>query len=111
MDVVQGANLALRFLLELAALVAFGYWGFKAGEGRGMKVLLGIGVPLLVVIIWTTFVSPNSAVSLPAAVKVIVGLVILEGAAVALATAGQTAGGKVFGVIVVVNAVLMLAWG
>jgi hypothetical protein len=33
MDVVQGANLALRFLLELAALVAFGYWGFKAGEG------------------------------------------------------------------------------
>jgi ABC-type amino acid transport system permease subunit len=90
MDVIKGANLALRFLLEVGAVVAFGYWGFKAGDGRVMKILLGIGIPLLVVIMWTIFVSPNAAVSLPDAVKVIVGLVILEGAAVALAGAGQS---------------------
>ena len=42
MDAIKGANLALRLLLEPGAVVAFRYWDFKAGDGRGMKVLLGI---------------------------------------------------------------------
>jgi hypothetical protein len=46
-----------------------------------------------------------------AAAKVIFGLVVLEGAAMALAPAGQTPVGIVFGAIVMVNAVLMLIWG
>ena len=31
LEVIKAANLALRFLLELCALGALGYWGFKTG--------------------------------------------------------------------------------
>src|SRR5215211_3227281 len=44
---VKFVNLALRFLLELCALVALGYWSFKGGGGPIMKLALGIGAPLL----------------------------------------------------------------
>ena len=33
LEVIKGANLALRYLLELCALGALGYWGFKTGGG------------------------------------------------------------------------------
>src|ERR671933_497966 len=100
MDGIKAANLALRFFLELGALAACGYWGFKVGESGFLKVVLGIGVPLLVVITWAWFISPKSVVSLPAPMKVIAGLLILELAAAALAAAGQATIGIIFGGIV-----------
>jgi hypothetical protein len=111
MDGIKSSNLALRFLLELASLVAFVYWGFRVGQGRTVQSLLGIGVPLLVIVIWAVFVSPNAAVSVPRVAKTVVGLVILEFAAVALFVAGQRPLGVAFGAILVINAVLMLVWG
>jgi hypothetical protein len=33
MLIVQSLNLAVRFLLEICALTALGYWGFKTGNG------------------------------------------------------------------------------
>jgi hypothetical protein len=39
MQIIQFANLALRFILELAALGAFGYWGFKTGS-TGILIFL-----------------------------------------------------------------------
>jgi hypothetical protein len=45
MEALKGANLALRFLLELGALVALGDWGGTAGDGRGMKLLLACWGP------------------------------------------------------------------
>jgi uncharacterized protein DUF2568 len=35
---IKGANLLLRFLLELCALGALGYGGFKTGNGTITKV-------------------------------------------------------------------------
>ena len=32
---MRSANLALKFLLELAAFAAFAYWGASVGVGRG----------------------------------------------------------------------------
>jgi hypothetical protein len=40
LEVIKGANLALRFLLELCALVSLGYWGFKTASGAIAKVAL-----------------------------------------------------------------------
>lgn len=51
-------NLALRFLLELSALVALGFWGWSLAEGwRG--VFPGLGIPLLAAAAWGTFAVPN----------------------------------------------------
>ena len=55
---VKIANLALRFLLEVCALVALGYWGFKTGGSLITKLALGIGAPLLAAVLWGTFVAP-----------------------------------------------------
>jgi hypothetical protein len=33
LEVIKGANLALRYLLELCAWGALGYWGCKTGGG------------------------------------------------------------------------------
>ncbi len=70
LELIKGANLALRFLLELCALVALGYWGFKTGGGLMAKIGLGIGAPLAAAVVWGVFVSPQARVQLP-------GLVVL----------------------------------
>ena len=47
-------NLALRFLLELAAIFTFGFWGHsQAGGGTG--VLLAVLLPLLFAVLWGVF--------------------------------------------------------
>lgn len=51
-------NLALRFLLEIAALVAIGYWGFSQHTGL-WRFLLGIGLPVIAAAIWATFAVPD----------------------------------------------------
>ena len=108
--VIKNINLALRFLLELCAVVALGYWGLRTGSGLLAKIGLGIGVPLLVIVIWGAFVAPNAVVHLPEPVPFLLGLLILELAAAALAGAGLPALAVAFGVIVVINAVLMGIW-
>lgn len=40
-------NVGLRALLELGIVVALGYWGFHTGDSTAMRLLLGLGTPLL----------------------------------------------------------------
>ena len=56
---MKAANLALRFLLEVSALVALGYWGFHAGDGDATHWILGIGAPLVAAVVWGLFVAPR----------------------------------------------------
>jgi len=61
MDALKLVNLAIRFLLELCVLVAVGFWGFKTGSGWFLKILLGIGTPLLIAVLWGMFAAPKAA--------------------------------------------------
>ena len=51
-------NLALRFVLEVAALVALGHWGWRQTDGW-LRFVLAFGVTLLAAILWATFRVPN----------------------------------------------------
>lgn len=62
LEVIKGANLALRILLELCALGALGYWGVKAGGGLMSKIGLGVGAPLVAAVVWGAFVSSRTPV-------------------------------------------------
>lgn len=79
-----GAVLALVFLDEVLALVALGVWG----AGRSPGWLWAAAVPLVAAALWGAFASPKApwggAVARPAT-----KLVVLGGAAVALAAAGH----------------------
>ena len=47
-------NLAFRFLLELAAIFTYGFWGHSQAGG-GTAVLLAILLPLLFAVLWGVF--------------------------------------------------------
>jgi hypothetical protein len=54
---IQSANLALRFLLELCALLRVGYWGWRADDGQVQRIGLAVGSPLALAIVWGVLVA------------------------------------------------------
>jgi hypothetical protein len=111
LELIKGANLALRFLVELCALGALGYWGFKTGGGLIAKIGLGIGAPLVAAIVWGVFVSPQAPVQLPGLLVLILQVLVFGSAAAALVATGHRTLALVFGVLVVINALVMYVWG
>jgi hypothetical protein len=110
-ELIKGANLALRFLLELCALGALAYWGFKTGGGLLAKVSLGIGAPLVAAVVWGTFLSPQAPVQLPGLLVLVLQVLVFGLAAAGLVVTGHRTLALVFGVTVVINALLMYVWG
>ena len=51
-------NLFVRFLLELAALLVTGIWGWKFGS-EDFRIILALGLPMLIAAIWGVFAVPN----------------------------------------------------
>ena len=58
---MRAANLGLRFLLELGALAAVGYWGWKSGDGL-LGWVLAITAIAAVIAVWALFVSPKHTI-------------------------------------------------
>jgi len=57
---VHPLNLALRFLLEIAASLAIGYWGWHQAEGP-LRYAPAILLPLTAAALWGTFRVPGDA--------------------------------------------------
>jgi hypothetical protein len=104
MIAIAGTNLALRFFLELGALAALGTWGWKAGGAP-----LAVAAPLAAAVLWGLFASPNATIAAPDVVRVGVQVLVLGGAAVALAASRSGAAGGAFAAVVAANAALMAA--
>jgi len=51
-------NLAIRFALEVVAIVAFGIWGYRASNAFP-DIILAILLPLLFAVLWGVFAVPN----------------------------------------------------
>lgn len=100
-------NVALRFVLELGGVAAVGYWGFRVGPGMPLRLLLGIGAPALLIVVWAIVVAPGAANPIPQSARIVLGTLLLELAAGALVLAGQPTLGVWFAIVVLVNALLM----
>lgn len=96
---VGGAHLsavdaALRGLLELAALLALGYWGWTTHVGLAAAAW-AVGLPLLAAVLWGTFRVPgdpgDASVAIPGPVRLALELALFGGAAGLLADAGRPA--------------------
>ena len=107
---LKSINLAVAFFLELAMLGSFGYWGFHTGKTTILKVALGIGVPLLAVVIWGIFMAPNSSTRLEGAAYYAVYFSLFILAAGALFLAGQPTLGIVFSILVAIHTILASVW-
>ena len=106
----KSTNLLVRFLLELCALGALGYWGFAVGESMLLKILLGIGAPLLAAVVWGLFVAPKAAIPLDLPLRLIPEILVFGSAVLALFATGHPVLGTSLLVVSVVNRVLVLAW-
>lgn len=104
---VQGANLVLRFLLELAGLIAAGYWGFTWFDHWVLSALFGIGIPVLMAAAWGIFRVPNDGgppvVEVKGQVRLCLEIVYFGQAVYLLAIAGKPALAAAFATILVIN--------
>lgn len=105
----QPINLGVRFLLELCALAAVGYWGWSQHQGP-LRVLAALGLPLLMAIAWSTFAVPDdpsrsgrAPVPVPGVVRLLLELAAFAFASWALYAAGGRALAVVFAVVVVIH--------
>jgi hypothetical protein len=97
----SAANLALKFLLELAAFAAFAVWG------ASVSVLLGVAAQAVAILLWGTLAAPKSARRLPDRARIPFELAVFGLATAALAATASAALAIAFGVLVVANAVLL----
>ena len=108
---IKYGNLALAFFLELCALAALGYWGFRVGSGTLAKFALGIGIPLLTAVVWGLFIAPRATVTVPAPVNAALRILVFGLAVAGLAAAGRPTLAWVFGAAVAVNLALVRVLG
>ena len=106
---MRGANLVVRFLLELSALAATAYWGFATASGF-TQFVLGLGAPALVALVWGLFVSPKAKVELPRPAQFAIELLVFAAAALALIVADQPVLGIVLGGLELVSGTLNYVW-
>jgi hypothetical protein len=103
----RGLNLAIAFLIEIAALAAFCWWGFTLSSPLWTRVIAGIGAPVVVAIVWGLFAAPRARFTLGFGPTMAVKFVVFALATAALITGGAVVLGILFAVIVVVNTVLI----
>ena len=107
MDVLKALNLLVRFLLELCMLAAVGYWGFKTQSGWGMKIVFGIGLPILIAVLWGLFIAPKAIYALRGISYLALEMILLGSGAVALFASGKPTLGWIYTIILIVNKVLL----
>jgi Protein of unknown function (DUF2568) len=103
---VRAANLAIKFLLELAAIAAFAYWGATTADGV-LAVVLAVAAPTLMILVWGRFAAPRSDHRLPSRSRIPLELGVFALAAVALVVAGSPVLAAVFAALAAINAALL----
>lgn len=110
MEVLKGANLGLSFVLELCALGALSFWGFNASENSLVRLILGVGAPLAMIVTWGMYLAPKSSRRFREPALSIAKLIVFGIAAAALVAAGQTTAAAIFLAAVVTNLMLAAVW-
>jgi hypothetical protein len=111
MTALRGANDALAFLLELAALAALVTWGFAVGPNLLLRIVLGVGAAAVMIVVWGYWLAPRARHRLPRSGVFAGKLAVLLVAAAALFAAGYSWLAAALGVLAVINLGLWWAIG
>lgn len=107
MVIFQSIVLLILFLIELAALASFGYWGFHINRGWVVRFVLGIGAPLVIALFWGLFVAPKATYPVPIPVRHLLQIAVFSLASIALYASGQKTKAFVFFVIALIVVLLV----
>ncbi|HWJ45986.1 MAG TPA: YrdB family protein [Gaiellaceae bacterium] len=101
---LRGANLAVRFALELCLLAAYAYVGVQ------VNIVAAIVAPLAVAVVWGLFVSPKARFRIPRLLWIAAQVALFGGAAAGLVAVDHVVLGVLFAVAVALNLTLVLFW-
>jgi hypothetical protein len=97
--------LTLAFLAELAALAALAYWGATVPRSGALRVVVGVGAPLVAALLWGTFAAPRALVHVPV-LAILVKIVVFGCAVFALVATGHPWLGATLAVVAMLSALL-----
>jgi hypothetical protein len=100
-----GFNDILRFLLEIFAIISLGIWGFVAWP-FGWNIVIGIGAPVIAILLWALFRSPKAVLHIDPFGKAIVEIAVMATAAYAWWDLGQPIIAIVFAVVAAASGVI-----
>jgi uncharacterized protein DUF2568 len=106
---VQQLNLAVKFLLELAALAAFGLWGASIADGAP-AVLAAIGLPVVAAVAWGALAAPRARHRLRLRLRAPFELGVFALGGLALWRVESAILGAAFAAVALVNALLLTAF-
>jgi membrane protein YdbS with pleckstrin-like domain len=102
-------NLILRFILEIATLFAYGYWGWTGHEGI-WRYVWSIGTIVLAAAVWGTFAVPEdpsrsgkAPVPIPGLLRLVLELVFFSAGVWAFFAADQPLWGTVLGAATLIH--------
>lgn len=110
MEAVKALNLGLRFALELCALGALAYAGYRLPDVAIVRWVAAVAAPLTAAVIWGVFVAPNSASQLDDPARLLVELLVFGAAVAGLVLVDRVVPAVALGVVYAVNRVLVVIW-
>ncbi len=95
----------VRAFVLVAALVSLAIWGFATWP-LPWSIIVGIGVPLVVLLVWALFLSPRPMLQLHPFLRAAVELLIYLGVTIAWWSMGLAWAGIAFAVVAIATGVV-----
>lgn len=95
----------VRAFVLVAALVSLAIWGFATWP-LPWSIVVGIGVPLVVLLVWALFLSPRPMLQLHPFLRAAVELLIYLGVTIAWWSMGLAWAGIAFAVVAIATGVV-----
>lgn len=102
-------NMFVRLLLEVAAIITFGFWGYLQTDSW-VRILMAIGLPLIFALLWGIFAVRNdpsrsgkTVIETPGLIRLILELVLFGAATWMILDLGFSLLGKIYGGVVILH--------
>jgi hypothetical protein len=103
MEIIKAINLAVAFFLEMAMIIALGYFGFHYPQSTLLKYVLMIALPLAAIFLWGYFAAPKSKHRLQQPYRVLFALAVFGASVFLLNMTGKTMLAAVFAIMIMIN--------
>jgi hypothetical protein len=108
---MKSLNLLFRFILELLVLLALFLFGMSVSDSLPVQLLLALGLPLAVMVVWGMLVAPKARRRLEDPARLAVESVVWVVGALAFGFAVSPIVAALFAAAVLVSLVLMFVLG
>lgn len=100
---MRALNDVLAFLLELAALAGLVWCGITIEAPIAARVLVGLGGPVAMIVVWARWLAPRSEARLELAGLIATKLVVFGVVVLTLLAAGHPSAATGLGALVIIN--------